>query len=101
VVILDFDFHVDHNHGTGKSGEVEITGTLTRPDHYHFLLKSKDGQWYNNHHFMGPNERHILGPFVEAGSDGQIASVVAQTFTRLSYDVPEEFKYNVGEGPRR
>jgi hypothetical protein len=92
VVILDFDLHIDGKHAKGVSGNVHITGTQTRPDHYHFLLKSPDGQWYNNHHFMGPNERHILGPFVKAGSHGEIASVVAQTFTRLSYDVPKTFK---------
>lgn len=101
VVILDYDFHVKDKHGWGKSGGVHITGTGTRPDHYHFLLKSEDGQWYNNHHFMGPNERHVLGPFVEAGGDGEIASVVAQTFTRLSYYVPKEFRYPTGAKPKR
>jgi hypothetical protein len=101
VVIVDFDFHINGKRGTGVSGDVHITGTQTRPDHYHFLLKSEDGQWYNNHHFMGPNERHILGPFVSAGRDGEIESVVAQTFTRLSYDVPKEFRYDVAIKSKR
>jgi hypothetical protein len=101
VVILDYDLHIDDKHAEGVSGNVRITGTGTRPDHYHFLLKSKEGQWYNNHHFMGPNERHVLGPFVEAGGDGEIASVVAQTFTRLSYEVPKAFQYKMGHKPAR
>jgi hypothetical protein len=92
LVRLEFDLKVEGKYATGSTGgseAVDVTGTETRPDHYHFHLKSKEGHWYNNHHFMGPNERHILGPFI--GRDGEIAAVVAQTFTRISNDVPKEY----------
>jgi hypothetical protein len=89
---LDLDLQVNGKYArgsTGGSNAMEVTGTATRPDHYHFHLQSKQGHWYNNHHFMGPDERHILGPFI--GRNGEIAAVVAQTFKRMSHDVPTEF----------
>jgi hypothetical protein len=92
LVRLDFDLEVDGNYARGSTGGpagVEIIGTKTRSDHYHFHLRSNEGSWYNNHHFMGPDERHILGPFI--GRDGEIAAVVAQTFNRMSHDVPTEY----------
>jgi hypothetical protein len=92
LILLDLDLRVDGkcaNGSTDGPDVVEITGTATRPDHYHFHLQSKEGHWYNNHHFMGPDERHILGPFI--GRDGEIAAVVAQTFKRISHEVPREY----------
>ena len=64
---------------TGKScsGEDQHSGTLiegveTRPDIYLFHLRTKDqngryyADYYNNQYFSGPNERHIIGPYVMA-----------------------------------
>ena len=55
--------------------------------------------YYNNHYFTSPNERHIIGPFVATDRQGcarpavgEITCVVAQTFTRISYDVPAKYK---------
>jgi hypothetical protein len=88
---LEFDLKVDgkYSHGESSMG-VKITGTETRPDVYHFHLKDKSGDWYNNHYLISPNERHILGPFVE--KNGKIEEIVAQTLTRVSYDVPKKYK---------
>ena len=65
-------------------------GTETRPDVYHFHLKTADGDWYNNHHCINPNERHIMGPFVE--KNGKIEWIAAQTLTRISYEVPKKYR---------
>ena len=64
---------------TGKScsGKDEHSGTLidgveTRPGIYLFHLRTKDkngryyADYYNNQYFVGPNERHIIGPYVMA-----------------------------------
>jgi hypothetical protein len=113
---------------TGKScsGEDEHSGTLiegveTRPDIYLFHLRTKDqngryyADYYNNQYFSGPNERHIIGPYVMAapataaarrefcsprrGTDppayfptGAVRFVIAQTFTRISYEIPKELR---------
>jgi hypothetical protein len=113
---------------TGKScsGEDEHSGTTivgveTRPDIYLFHLRTKDktgryyADYYNNQYFVGPNERHIIGPYVLAapatraalqkysserkGTDpagyfptGTIRFVIAQTFTRISYEIPEHLR---------
>jgi hypothetical protein len=100
---------------TGKScistaaskGDVRVAGTETRPGIYLFHLMFTEGHYYNNQYFTDPNERQIIGPFVAAtdpeepgsrrGSTrttpvGEIRVVVAQTFTRLSYDVPSQYK---------
>jgi hypothetical protein len=110
--------------GKSCSGEdtqsgTRITGVETRPGIYLFHLTTKDASgryfadYYNNQYFVGPNERHIIGPYVMAtpataaarrklspshkGADapayfptGQIRFVIAQIFTRISYDVPKD-----------
>lgn len=88
---LEFDLKVDGKYSHGESSRgVKIAGTETRPDVYHFHLKDESGDWYNNHYLISPNERHILGPFVE--KNGKIEEIVAQTLTRVSYDVPKKYK---------
>ena len=85
--------------------DVQVEGTETRPGTYLFHLMFEEGHYYNNQYFTDPNERQIIGPFVAVrgqlpgkrrGSEpavaGAITVVVAQTFTRISYDVPERFK---------
>jgi hypothetical protein len=120
---LNFDLEVQ---GKASSGEDKKTGTLvtgveTRPGIYLFHLRTRDqnghyyADYYNNQYFVGPNERHIIGPYVMAapasdaarrtfapsrkGSDapsyfptGSIKFVIAQFFTRISYDVPKNLK---------
>jgi len=90
VISLNFDLKVEGKFAKGQRGGVTVTGTQTRPDVYHFHLKTADGSWYNNHYCISPNERDILGPFVE--STGKIKFIVAQTLTRVSYDVPQKYK---------
>jgi hypothetical protein len=91
VVSLEFDLKVEGKYSHGESSRgVKITGTETRPDVYHFHLQDEGGDWYNNHYLISPNERHVLGPFVE--KNGKIEEIVAQTLTRVSYDVPMKYK---------
>jgi hypothetical protein len=87
---LEYDLDVDGKYCDGASGGVHVTGTEMRPDVYHFHLKFPDVDWYNIHRFMGENERNVLGPSV--AHDGTIQMVVSQTLTRISYDVPNEFR---------
>jgi hypothetical protein len=86
--------------------DVRVAGTETRPGVYLFHLMFEEGHYYNNQYFTDPNERQIIGPFVAAAGEqpvgrraasppapvGMITVVVAQTFTRIAYDVPERFK---------
>ena len=89
-----------------SKGDVRVAGTETRPGIYLFHLMFEEGHYYNNQYFTNPNERQIIGPFVatdrkapasrEGSSSAQpvgaIEVVVAQTFTRISYDVPARYK---------
>jgi hypothetical protein len=78
---------------------VKLLGCETRPGsylfHLHFPAHKKQnnpgGHYYNNQYFVNPNERHIIGPLVGLQNHDQ-EYVVAQTFTRVSYDVPEELR---------
>ena len=90
VLRLELDLKVNGKHAEGKTSAVHVTGTETRPDVYHFHLKTADGDWYNNHHCINPNERHIMGPFVE--KNGKIEWIAAQTLTRISYEVPKKYR---------
>jgi hypothetical protein len=87
---LEYDLQVDGKYCTGESGGVHVFGTEMRPDTYHFHLKFPDADWYNVHRFMSENERNVLGPAV--AHDGTIQMVVSQTLTRISYDVPNEYR---------
>jgi hypothetical protein len=93
VVRSEFDLTVKGKYATGKSPDLTLTGREARPDVYHFhLTVANEGHWYNNHYFLSTNERHIMGPFVPAKGDGEIAYIVTQTLTRISYDIPKEYK---------
>jgi hypothetical protein len=107
--------------GEDKQSGTLITGVETRPGIYLFHLRTKDanGQYfadyYNNQYFVSPNERHIIGPYVMAAPataaarkkfapapksvdvpayfpTGKVRLVIAQIFTRISYDVPKELR---------
>ena len=103
-----------------RSGTI-ITGVETRPDIYLFHLQTRDKQgryyanYYNNQYFVGPNERHIIGPYVMATSatrqelaklsrprktgdstpyfpTGTVRFVISQIFTRISYEIPKTLR---------
>jgi hypothetical protein len=107
--------------GEDKISGTQITGVETRPGTYLFHLRTRDegghyfADYYNNQYFVSPNERHIIGPYVMAapateaarrkfspsrsGTDapayfptGKVKFVIAQIFTRISYDVPKKLK---------
>jgi hypothetical protein len=92
VTVAEFDLYISDKYATGSSSEVDVTGTISRPDVYLFHLCSKKGavSWYNNQYCANANERQIIGPQMD--EDGKIQLVIAQTFSRISYEVPERFK---------
>ena len=87
--------------------DIKVEGTESRPGTYIFHLDfpkteptgaepgSSGGNYYNNQYFTNPNERQIIGPYIARKEDGSlqsdVTSVVAQTFTRISYDIPKKF----------
>lgn len=104
-----FDLHIDPKSPkacvSGPDSLIRVQGAESRPGTYLFHLEFPDtphspgGNYYNNQYFANPNERHIIGPFVPnthkdpktPASD--FSSVIAQTFTRISYDqIPHEFQ---------
>jgi len=92
VIHLSFDLKIEGKYCTGQSTLMDIDGRESMPGIYLFHLKARNGtgQYYNNQYFMNPNERHIIGPFVDG--EGELKLVVAQTFTRISYDVPKKYR---------
>jgi hypothetical protein len=97
-----FSSIVRHNFDLAISGKacqsrpnkekVSCVGAETRPGIYLFHLHfPKWGHYYNNQYFVNPNERNIIGPFIP-GTQHDQQFIVAQTFTRVSYDVPEEYR---------
>lgn len=89
VFLREFDLEIDGKACRSTGGDVKVEGVESRPGVYLFHLTFPNGHYYNNQYFDNPNERHIIGPFVpKDGSD--IGAVVAQTFTRISYDVPDD-----------
>lgn len=96
IVTRDFNLVI-----TGKSCKSEkiypsVTGVESCPGTYLFDLSLEGGHYYNNQYFQNPNERHIIGPFIPDGGTG-IGAVVSQTFTRISYDVPDQYRIDATE----
>jgi hypothetical protein len=89
IISHDFDMAVKgkscHSTTTHKE-KMSMKGTETQPGTYLFHLSFPQGDYYNNQYFVGANERHIIGPFVAANGGRDFSFVVAQTFTRISYD---------------
>lgn len=94
IVTHDFDLEIAGKGCVSRPNKEKVTcvGAETRPGIYLFHLHfPKFGHYYNNQYFVNPNERNIIGPFIPGtGHDPQF--IVAQTFTRISYDVPEEYR---------
>jgi hypothetical protein len=89
IISHDFDMAVTgkscHSTTTHKE-KMAMKGVETQPGTYLFHLSFPMGDYYNNQYFVGPNERHIIGPFVPASGGREFTFAVAQTFTRISYD---------------
>jgi hypothetical protein len=95
VQIVNHDFELGISGAAcktvGKRKEkVSLQGTATTPGVYLFHLTFPEGDYYNNQYFSGPNERHIIGPFVPSGTGRAFSMAVSQTFTRISYEPPAE-----------
>jgi hypothetical protein len=110
--------------GEDKNSGTTITGVETRSGTYLFHLRTRDGagryfaDYYNNQYFVNPNERHIIGPYLMAAPvteaarrkfapqngaaapayfpTGKVKFVIAQMFTRISYDVPKDLRHPHG-----
>jgi hypothetical protein len=110
IIHHSFDLAVDGKacRSVHASEPMSVDGTETAPDVYLFHLTFPTGHFYNNQYFLGPHERRIIGPYVEpapstrANPDsklapplGEIRAVVAQTFTRISYEVPRALIYEL------
>ena len=94
IISHDFDMAVVGKacHSTvAKKEQMSMKGVETRPGTYLFHLKFPMGDYYNNQYFTGPNKRDIIGPFVPSDSR-EFKFVVAQTFTRISYDPKFDLK---------
>ncbi|MEP2031506.1 MAG: hypothetical protein ABJI96_22650 [Paracoccaceae bacterium] len=85
----NFELKVSGKSCRGKGGGVAVKGVESTPGTYLFHLNFPHGNYYNNQFFPNPNERHIIGPFVPTGKT-DAKYVVSQTFSRISYDVPEK-----------
>jgi hypothetical protein len=90
IISHDFDMAVKGKacQGTVNNNKEKMSmkGVETRPGTYLFHLTFPQGDYYNNQYFTGANERHIIGPFIAASGGRDFSFVVAQTFTRVSYD---------------
>lgn len=90
LALPDYDLIVNGKQATATSKTIDLAGTETRPDVYHFELKEKGTglrlRWYNSHIFTNPNERQIMGPVVDTNT--LLGLIMVQIFTRISYDVP-------------
>jgi len=90
------DFHIEGKRGQGRSEDGRIyEGFETTPGTYLFHIRTPKGCFYNNQFFPNPNERRIIGPFVE-NETMNVLQVLSQAFTRISYEVPDEYKMDDG-----
>lgn len=98
IMLREFDLTIDGKRcdSTPETSEtVQVEGSESSPGTYLFHLKFAPGSYYNNQFFNNPNERHIIGPYVPNGQS-EFSYVVSQTFSRISYDVPEGFMETQG-----
>jgi hypothetical protein len=89
IISHDFDMAVKGKacqSTTTNKEKISMKGVETRPGIYMFHLSFPQGDYYNNQYFTNPNERHIIGPFLPASGGRDFSFVVAQTFTRISYN---------------
>jgi hypothetical protein len=98
----DYDLHINGKQATGNGmgpggSPVEVSGVETTPDFYHFELKETGSgmRWYNTHSFPHANERHTVGPVV--ASSGLLGLIMVHSFTRVSYDIPQGLRHELGE----
>jgi hypothetical protein len=100
TINIHFDLKVSGKHCESATlhgpGLQHVEGTETRPGIYIFNLQFRGGRYYNNQYFMDANERHIIGPYIRDNSP-EVAFVVAQAFTRVSYDVPDAARSELGK----
>jgi hypothetical protein len=96
-----FDLQIDGKscRSTATEGALRsVEGIQISPDTYVIVLTSESngqvGRYYNNQYFINPNERRVIGPFLVDGSPN-ISNIIAQAFTRISYDIPGSFQRDI------
>lgn len=89
---------------TSEAARCKVEGLQSRPGNFIFHLnilpfEGNDKQkafpganYYNNQYFINPNERQIIGPYILDDGTMNLTTVIAQTFSRISYHVPEKFQ---------
>jgi hypothetical protein len=91
LISQEFDLYINGKYGTsGAGGDVTNIGAETTPDVYIFHVSAGNTSWYNCQHCGTANERKIIGPQMD--QDGNVTLVISQTYTRISYDVPDHFR---------
>jgi hypothetical protein len=108
LMFISFDLDVTDKRGVGggmvrtpegQEVAVDAEGTETVPGIYLFRLAYQNGQtFYNNQYFLDSNQRNIVGPLVMGE---QTVAVIAQSFTRISYDVPKQYQWDLDNVPQR
>lgn len=108
LMFISFDLDITDKRGVGggkvrtpdnQEVKVDAEGTETMPGVYLFRLAYKNGQtFYNNQYFMNSNQRNIVGPLVFGD---QTLAVIAQSFSRISYEVPKQYQWDLDNVPQR
>ena len=86
---------------TSEAARCKVEGMQSRPGNFIFHLnilpyetsdkeKHPGAHYYNNQYFMNPNERQIIGPYILDDGNMKLEQVIAQTFSRISYDIPQK-----------
>jgi hypothetical protein len=83
---------VEAKHCKGQNDFLHVEGfeSMTGIYMFHLSAKNQSFQMYNNQYFINENQRNIIGPYL--GADGKVAMVVAQSFQRMSFEVPDRYR---------
>jgi hypothetical protein len=91
LISQEFDLEVHGKHATSlPGGDFVNDGAETTPDDYIFHVGAGGNSWFNCQHCGTANERRIIGPQID--KHGKVTLVISQTYTRISYDIPDRFK---------
>ena len=93
LVSYQFDLKITGKQAKSLPGQVpKNVGAETTPDCYIFEITSGDYVWYNNQYCATANERLVIGPQLFKGT---IQRLLSQRLTRISYETPPEYKYEL------
>jgi hypothetical protein len=91
LVRQEMDLYIEGKYGkTAPGGTMMNIAAETTPDVYIFHVSVANASWYNCQHCVTPNERKVIGPQLDQA--GNVTMVISQTFNRVSYEVPPQFR---------